>query len=64
VQYPEGIDFGEEKAYLIVGIAGTDDTHLDILSALSTVLAEEEILAKMKITNDPAFIYEKLIDIK
>ena len=64
VQYPEGIDFGGEKAYLLVGIAGTDDTHMDMLSALSTILSDEEILEKIKTTDDAMFIYQLLSDIK
>ena len=64
VQYPEGIDFEGEKAYLLVGIAGTDDTHLDMLSALSTVLSDEAVLEKVKTTDDPRFIYDQLVHIK
>src|SRR5690606_13713369 len=47
VQYPQGVDFEGEMAYLVVGIAGTDDTHLEILATLSTVLGEEETLEKI-----------------
>ena len=64
VQYPEGVDFDGEKAYLVVGIAGTDDSHLDILSALSTVLADEDTLEKLKTTDDRMFIYNQLVNIK
>ena len=31
MQYPEGVDFGDEKAYLVIGIAGVGDEHLEIL---------------------------------
>lgn len=65
VQYPEGIEFDEgEKAYLIVGIAGTDNTHLDILSALSAILSDEEILERLKTTDDSLYIYELLSGIE
>ena len=31
IQYPEGVDFGAEKAQLVFGIAGIGDEHLDLL---------------------------------
>ena len=34
LQYPGGVAFGNEKAYLVVGIAGVGDAHLDILARL------------------------------
>ena len=64
VQYPEGVDFDGEKAYLVAGIAGTDDTHLEILSSLSMVLSDESLLEKIKITGDKMIIYNALSNIK
>ncbi len=32
VQYPEGVDFGAEKAQLVFGIAGIGEEHLDLLA--------------------------------
>ncbi|MDR0412901.1 MAG: mannitol-specific PTS transporter subunit IIC [Dysgonamonadaceae bacterium] len=60
VQYPEGVDFDGEKAYIVAGIAATDDSHLEILSSLSEVLNDEERLEKIKTTNDPMCIYQIL----
>ena len=37
MQYPEGVDFGDEKAYLVIGIAGVGDEHLEILGNLSLI---------------------------
>ena len=28
LQYPQGVDFGDEKAYLVFGIAGVGNDHL------------------------------------
>ena len=64
VQYPEGVDFGGEKAYLVVGIAGTDDTHLEILSSLSMALSDETLLEKIISTNDKMLIYNILSNLK
>ena len=36
IQYPEGVDFGAEKAQLVFGIAGIGDEHLDLLGKLCT----------------------------
>lgn len=38
LQYPGGVAFGDEKAYLVVGIAGVGDAHLDILARLGVYL--------------------------
>ena len=59
-QYPGGVDFDGEKAYLVIGIAGTDDKHMDILTSLSTILSDEEILEQVKNTNDKMYIYNLL----
>lgn len=59
-QYPAGVDFDGEKAYLVIGIAGTDDKHMDILTSLSTILSDEEILEQVKNTNDKMYIYNLL----
>ncbi|WP_343119298.1 PTS sugar transporter subunit IIA, partial [Clostridioides difficile] len=35
LQFPNGIDFDGEKAYLLIGIAGVGDEHLEILSNIA-----------------------------
>ncbi len=60
VQYPEGVDFGEEKAQLVFGIAGIGDEHLDLLQKICAALEDEDVLEKMKTTNDIAWILEQL----
>lgn len=60
LQYPEGVDFGEEKANIIIGIAGVGDSHMDILAKLAEALEDEEVLEKVKTTSDPSEIYEIL----
>ncbi|MCM0647496.1 PTS sugar transporter subunit IIA [Clostridium swellfunianum] len=60
LQFPEGVDFGEEKAYLVIGIAGVGEEHMDILSNIATVIGDEdeEKLNKLKTTKDVNYIYE------
>lgn len=60
MQYPQGVDFGEEKAYLVFGIAGVGDGHLDLLGDISNVLDDEEALEKMKTSSDVDFLLAQL----
>lgn len=41
VQVPDGVDFDGEKAKLIFAIAGKDGTHLEILSGIAVICAEQ-----------------------
>lgn len=60
VQYPEGVDFGDEKANLVFGIAGIGDEHLDMIQKIVQALENPEELEKMKTTDDVEWILEKL----
>lgn len=51
LQYPDGVDFGGEKAQLVIGIAGVGDEHLAILGRITEVLDDAEQLEMMKTTN-------------
>lgn len=41
VQVPNGVDFDGESAKMIFGIAGKDGTHLEILSGIAVICAEQ-----------------------
>ena len=60
MQYPEGVDFGEERAQLVIGIAGAGDEHIEILARVTSALEDEEVLRRLKTTDDPRYILEKL----
>lgn len=60
VQYPEGVDFDGEKAYLVIGIAGVGDQHLELLARVSEALEDEQVLEKLKTTTDSEDIYKVL----
>lgn len=48
VQVPEGVDFGGGNIVkLLIGIAGKDNEHLDILSKIAIVCSEEENIEKL-----------------
>ena len=60
LQYPEGVDFGEEKAQLVFGIAGIGDEHLDLLSKICEMLEDEDVLETLKTTADVNWVLERL----
>lgn len=48
VQVPQGVDFGAGNTVkLLIGIAGKDNEHLDILSQIAIVCSEEENIEKL-----------------
>ncbi|MCB2291766.1 PTS mannitol transporter subunit IICBA [Clostridium sp. CS001] len=59
LQYPEGVSFNGELAYILVGIAGVGNDHLGILANLATVIeeADEDMLNKLRNTGEVEFIY-------
>ena len=61
LQYPDGVDFGEEKARLVIGIAGVGDAHLDILAKISSSLDDEEVLERLSVTSDPEEFFKALV---
>lgn len=48
LQYPEGVDFGDEKAYLVIGIAGVGDEHLEVLGKVAASLEDADLLESLK----------------
>ncbi len=60
LQYPEGVDFGEEKAQLVFGIAGIGDEHLELLGKLCTLLEDEALLETLKTTDDVDWVLDQL----
>ncbi len=47
IQVPEGVDFNGNKARMIFGIAGKDNTHLDILSNIAILCSDMENVEKL-----------------
>lgn len=60
LQYPQGILFGDEKAFLVIGIAARGDEHMDILSALATALDNPDLLEELYTTTDKQRIFSVL----
>ncbi|MEO1771639.1 PTS sugar transporter subunit IIA [Candidatus Enterococcus ferrettii] len=48
LQVPEGVSFGSDKeAKLLIGIAGKNDEHLEMLAKIAGLLGEEENIEKL-----------------
>jgi PTS system mannitol-specific IIC component len=60
LQYPGGVEWGEEKAHLVFGIAGVGDEHLSVLANICKVLDDEEVLKKMNETTDVDWLLKTL----
>ena len=48
VQYPDGVDLGDEKAQLVFGIAGIGNEHLELLGKITQVIDNQDNLEKLK----------------
>jgi mannitol PTS system EIIA component len=62
VQVPQGVDFGAgNMVKLLIGIAGKNNEHLDILSNIAIVCSEEENIERLvnaKTANEILAIFE------
>ena len=48
VQVPDGVDFNGEKAYLLVGVAGKGEEHVELLGKIGQTLMDEGVIEKLK----------------
>ena len=67
IQVPNGVEFGtpEESltAYLIIGIAGKNGDHLDMLANLAMVLTDMDKIEKMRSLQDKNEIIKMLEEV-
>lgn len=47
IQVPEGVDFNGDKARVIFGIAGKDNTHLEILANIAVFCSDMDNVEKL-----------------
>ncbi|MBR3234964.1 MAG: PTS mannitol transporter subunit IICBA [Atopobiaceae bacterium] len=59
-QYPNGVDWGEEKAYLVFGIAGAGGEHLQVLANVARALEDEAVVERMRTTDDVDWLLQIL----
>ena len=48
VRYPEGVDWGNGTAHVVIGIAAVGEGHLPVLAALADVLVDPERAARLR----------------
>ena len=62
LQLPAGVEWdeGEEKAYLVIGIAASSDEHIGVLSSLAEAIEDEEVTRQLIETSNPEIILKYL----
>lgn len=61
IQIPQGVNYGDGNiAYVVIGIAGKDGTHLDILNQIAIACMEEENIEKIRHATDKQQVLEVL----
>lgn len=61
LQVPEGVEWEDgEKAYLVIGIASSNDEHVGILANLAEVVEDENAADELVRATDPQQIIERL----
>ncbi|HYN69481.1 MAG TPA: HPr family phosphocarrier protein [Candidatus Eisenbacteria bacterium] len=59
-QFPAGVPWGEERAYLVIGLAATSEEHIEVLSRLATILGDEALTKRLGSSLDAAEIHRTL----
>ena len=60
LQYPDGVDFDGEKAFILAGIAGKGDDHIEILASLGETFEDEDKLHALISATDRGIILDIL----
>ncbi len=60
LQYPNGVEWPNGTAHLVVGLAARGDDHVEVLSQLAEVLQDEDLCHELWATEDPEFVYQVL----
>jgi len=57
--FPEGVDFAAGKAYIVCGIAGKNDEHIDLIASLANLVDayEEKEIKKLAASKDVDAVY-------
>jgi len=63
LQFKEGIDYGDDKAYLVIGIAGVNDEHLEILSSIAITIEDINTVDKIINSDSRTEIYNILLSL-
>jgi len=47
IQVPDGVEWNEERAYIVVGIAANSDDHMNVLASLADAIEDPEEAKKL-----------------
>ena len=51
IQVPKGVDFDGETVYLLVGVAGKGEEHVELLGKIGTTLIDKSVIDQLKNAN-------------
>jgi PTS system mannitol-specific IIA component len=63
VRYDDPIDWGGNEVRFVVGIAGKDGGHMEVLSSIAIVFSDDDEVAKLRAAQTPDEILELLGDV-
>ena len=59
-QFPLGVPWGDERAYIVIGLAALAEEHIGVLQRLATILGDEALCRRLAATTDADEIYRTL----
>ena len=59
-QYPDGVDWKQGTARVVVGLAAVGDDHVSVLAQLAEVLQDEELCELLSTTTDAELVHRYL----
>ena len=63
VRYDTPIDWDGNPVRFVVGIAGKDGGHMDVLSSIALIFSDEEQVARLLVAETPEVVLELLGDV-
>jgi PTS system mannitol-specific IIA component len=63
VRYDNPIDWGGNPVRFVVGIAGKDGGHMDVLSSIALIFSDEELVNQLLVAETPEAVLELLGDV-
>ena len=60
-QFPSGVAWGDERAFLVVGLAATSEEHIGVLSRLATIIDDDVLCARLAQTTDAMEVHRALV---
>jgi mannitol/fructose-specific phosphotransferase system IIA component len=62
LQFPEGIDYNGNTCYLVIGISGKDNEHIQILANIAGILSDDDAAQALWTTTDVDYVHALFTD--